>query len=809
MKHDMTPIMIKTQGHRSSVESRLQSGSNHHVRHLLRSIALVVLLLTSIGLRAQYIIVADGTYYLTHNTSGAVSTAGVTDFSPETCLWTVSGNYIRPVNSNGSILDNLYLRPRSGNNTYSLNTYASTNYAAWGGGLNDGGQPYYGTNRYLRWSGSNNAWQISTTNSHRGTLYAVDKTTKQVNNPASYAGSISGPTAFYNPGSTASYTPSATYTEAHSLTVVSYSYSGGTLGSETTGTAPTPVAVDFSEAGWTFSWSLSDDTYATISNSGVLTVGSTLPATYASIEVSLTATKGGLSFTASLPVTIYASVEMQNNVVGGEQGTSGGVVTLNDYEDHTWSYYSDTTLPEEMRSLYPANVKITYYGNGQDNNNMTTTDTGTNPTSYGAKATGVQVGIGEPEHTFVYYKTLDRTAGTSYGSATYDYTTIPNPFSIRPTYGTGDARWRGFYKWRIKSVDGGSISGKNVGETIDAETTVNFIPDGEYGMTVELEALWAAAEVITSGSFSNGYNSVERNFYVRRNNTNSNVFSSTTPCTYSSFYPNGTTNGTTSAGLNNRVSVQSGTAQADSKVEYHIWSNTTALNTGGFKVDIGRGMTASGNGPSLLPLSGNHNSDKNARLRIETGAYNGGESSLYGTPSVGNNLVHLDLIFGSDYDRAKGDNTQLTFADGNTIVHGAHNASGARWLSFQHLDIVVKSGSIQPSYWTDGSASYNRTFYCRSTLDAAERYPGISYLTVEGGEFASINGGRGNRVDGLALEDDIVFSLRIKGGTIHGSIYGAASANPSFGGQRLSCGSELYFETDGGIRRLGKAAAVL
>lgn len=49
MKHDMTPIMIKTQGHRSSVESRLQSGSNHHVRHLLRSTALIALLLTSIG----------------------------------------------------------------------------------------------------------------------------------------------------------------------------------------------------------------------------------------------------------------------------------------------------------------------------------------------------------------------------------------------------------------------------------------------------------------------------------------------------------------------------------------------------------------------------------------------------------------------------------------------------------------------------------------------------------------------------------------------------------------------------------------
>ena len=50
----------------------------------------------------------------------------------------------------------------------------------------------------------------------------------------------------------------------------------------------------------------------------------------------------------------------------------------------------------------------------------------------------VAVGIGEPEATFVYYKTLERTSGNAYGSAAYNYTTIPNPFSIRPTYGTGD-----------------------------------------------------------------------------------------------------------------------------------------------------------------------------------------------------------------------------------------------------------------------------------------------------------------------------------------------------------------------------------
>ena len=38
------------------------------------------------------------------------------------------------------------------------------------------------------------------------------------------------------------------------------------------------------------------------------------------------------------------------NVVGGTQGVSGGTVTLNDYEDHSWSYYSDLRAQFERKS---------------------------------------------------------------------------------------------------------------------------------------------------------------------------------------------------------------------------------------------------------------------------------------------------------------------------------------------------------------------------------------------------------------------------------------------------------------------------
>ena len=56
-------------------------------------------------------------------------------------------------------------------------------------------------------------------------------------------------------------------------------------------------------------------------------------------------------------------------------GVGGGVVTLFDYEPHSWSYYSDPNCP--IRSLSPADVKITYYGDGIMMNNTSDYTAGT------------------------------------------------------------------------------------------------------------------------------------------------------------------------------------------------------------------------------------------------------------------------------------------------------------------------------------------------------------------------------------------------------------------------------------------------
>lgn len=110
---------------------------------------------------------------------------------------------------------------------------------------------------------------------------------------------------------------------------------------------------------------------------------------------------------------------------------STGEVTLFDYEPHTWSYYSDTDLPDQLHSLNPADIKITYNGNGTGNMTAASgTEAVDRPTSFSLNASGVQVGPNDAANKFIYYKTLERQSPD--GSGDLPYTTIPNPFQVRP-----------------------------------------------------------------------------------------------------------------------------------------------------------------------------------------------------------------------------------------------------------------------------------------------------------------------------------------------------------------------------------------
>ena len=115
-------------------------------------------------------------------------------------------------------------------------------------------------------------------------------------------------------------------------------------------------------------------------------------------------------------------------VPSGGNNVYGDIVLLDDREPHTWSYYSDSTQP--VHRINPADVKITYFGYG--NNTMTTTDTSDTPTTFDGNvaSTAVAVGPNESGNQFIYLKTLENAEED--GSGNYPYTLIPNPFSVRP-----------------------------------------------------------------------------------------------------------------------------------------------------------------------------------------------------------------------------------------------------------------------------------------------------------------------------------------------------------------------------------------
>lgn len=500
-------------------------------------------------------------------------------------------------------------------------------------------------------------------------------------------------------------------------------------------------------------------------------------------------------------------------------GISGGKVILNDYEDHTWTYYAgvdsevdggnyNTNYAGKIYSPNPRNIKITYYGNGKLAN-LTTS------------VTGVKVGVDADANTFVYYKTIENNGG-------YKYTTIPNPFSVRPKIGT---TYYGFVSWRVKSVTGGTITGQAVGSTINAETEITFVPTGTYtvnctSMEVELEAVWDVAEVSTNGTFRNGYNSVERNFYVVSSSSSNNLPVVGTRCTYSSFYPNGTTNGTTAATMANRGTRRGNfTCTADSKVEYIILSYADGtINADAKNLTIGRGCSpASGVSANLLyGMRAKTIESPRFHLRVESGIYNymsyvGGyytnaanaaSTDADGRSSISGTNTNIKVTMGSDYDRAATNgnnnleivNTMMmgTSANNNTTTQTVFTNRGNR-TNLHTLDVVIKSGKLGSSLFMEtatgnttrlqGGAGYGHYF----SMAAGQTNVGCRNILMEGGETCTIGSGidvKNNTATGSDANNTttnrgvLSFNVRIKGGIIHGNVYGGAAQSPS-GGNRV------------------------
>ena len=206
-------------------------------------------------------------------------------------------------------------------------------------------------------------------------------------------------------------------------------------------------------------------------------------------------------------------------------GTYGGVVFLDDREDHSWSYYSDNTNP--IRSLNPADVKITYKGYGP--NTMTGTSTANMPANDAftedVESSQVAVNVGEPENQFIYLKTLENANAD--GSGNYPYTMIANPFQVRPAAAAGTVSPTVTRYQRVTSITAGRkyliVSQSNTGNAYalghsgtsvarDAVTIVSGSPSNYIEVAdVDATSVWTAGDGYT---FQNG------NYYIRHyNNT--------------------------------------------------------------------------------------------------------------------------------------------------------------------------------------------------------------------------------------------------------------------------------------------------
>ena len=464
-------------------------------------------------------------------------------------------------------------------------------------------------------------------------------------------------------------------------------------------------------------------------------------------------------------------------------GVSGGTVTLFDYEDHSWSYYSDPECP--IHSLNPADVKITYNGNGTGTVQTNNSDT---PSTWGADATTVKVGIDANASTFIYYETLERTDGRTAASVEAAtgrcaYTTIANPFSVRPTYDSdGTSKYRGFYAWRVKTLKGGTIhsaatggTSYTVGSTINAETEIYFAPSSEYGMEVEFEALWARAYVSTSGVPSNSLG-VERNFYVITASATSNISAGSYPCTYTSIYPNGTTNGTTAASSVTVYKYGGFTASADSKIEYIILrNNSSTVNANGKNFTIGRGVSGYNGGLCATNLYGlNGNSTTSFRFNFASGSF----TNLYfcGDGRTMSSGV-LTSVIGCDYDRAMGYNDKLEITSdiiaGHNGTGGSNNNEGKDFLR-----CTVKSGDFDLGDYGGGAQ-----FYLSLWGSTGSGTYGKKTMIIEGGIFSDISGGIDVQDDQVSAADMV--EIRVKGGTINGALYGAAQYAAGYGNRYI------------------------
>lgn len=515
----------------------------------------------------------------------------------------------------------------------------------------------------------------------------------------------------------------------------------------------------------------------------------------------------GIALFALLPCVVLgvkAEVSQETHITGIEEG----VVYLNDLEDHNWSYYQTTSDTNPICSPNPRNVKITYQGGGiedAENGNA-----------------NAAIGIDAPETTFEYLITLEKVDGK------YPYTTIPNPFSKRPSkqFGDNPKQFYGFAGWRVIRIsEGTTITDGSTSYTTDegqniihAETEIVFNFTSEYSENcisaeIVLEAVWEEASVVYCNKLSELTQYVahddlvsdtyEKNFIVIRNmgtNNDENPYQTSIenqdqkPVTIMIVEPDGSADYRTyqSGGSTKSryLKPSSITLFNDLKIEYANMRDVTTINANAHNLILGRGIkhptsTTTRCATTIRGINESKTEDLDYQLRIESGIY----TNLYFlSANTGNNVIkcsgtskRIGVILGNDYDRAKNSDGFLKI--NSEIRMGTDMAFTKNEFDDSSLNVVVKSGTYNASQTTPEEGSAGQSFYI--SMSSEPTLAGLRSLIVEGGTFWNIAGGVDtNGTSGTRTDKTSVY-IRIKGGIVRGAIYGGGAYAEGHGNRKL------------------------
>lgn len=702
----------------------------------------------------------NGTYGYLYNDNGTLKSSADLRFD-KSSVWTASGTIGGDNRTIQSYTDGQYLGAYGSLSGTAANWRGTNNYLAY---------RYYGNNYYLL-ATSATTFDHGTQNSgNRYNYYTV--TIDDIAAGVSDFEITGGVSSFNAAGSSTYGHTNATYCDQ---AYTHYNFNGNNYYVNASNVSRTTNPSSTITTASAYSWSLSDnaDGYATVNSStGVVTVTNIPTSGNLTITLTCTVTSNNQTVTATKSITLT------------QTGVSGGIVTLDDREDHNWTYYSgvpssvdggnyNTNYEGKLYFPDPRNVKITY------------------------KANGGAVSIDESETEFVYYKTIEKIDGA------YKYTVISNPFSKRPD-------GKGFGGWRIKE-GANYISGYNDEAILplDQELTLTNLNTNYttncISAEIELEATWVNLNNIT---YANGntitYNvsggNYETNILVLNRNV-TGVITTSSPVTIMMVEPDGSADYRNDYTFTGNITPNN---TGVTKIEFTKWNSDNTLNCNNHSVTVGRGMTTTSQCANYVEgVTGNtanrnlatYNSNLNYHLKLESGTFTdvsfiSGTEGTNGYVNCNGTSNQIKGTLGNDYDRAREDNTKLniidelylgyrpTYANGNQ-----NNANFTCWVKSGNLGSGINITNTTFDYQGNPNGGYygdaSQTFYVSS--GGTQTYIGKRKLYVEGGILPGIAGG----IDENNPANEETFFLRMTGGTVRGVVYGSGAFAASSGIRRF------------------------